>query len=85
MAYRILFTPRAFRDLEALPDRDRERIAKRIDGLAKEPRPSGVQKLEGSDDVYGMRVGDYRVLYTILDRVVTVSIVRVAHRRDIYR
>jgi mRNA interferase RelE/StbE len=85
MAYQILFAPRAFRDLESLPDRDRERIAKRIDGLAKEPRPSGVTKLAGSDDVYRMRVGDYRVLYTIQDRVVTVSIVRVGHRRDIYR
>ena len=85
MAYQILFTPRAFRDLEALPDRDRERIARRIDGLAREPRPSGVRKLAGSDDVYRLRVGDYRVLYTIEDRVVTVSIVRVGHRRDIYR
>ena len=85
MAYKILFTPRAFRDLEALPDRDRVTIAKRFDGLAQEPRPSGVKKLEGSDDVYRLRVGDYRVLYTIQDRVVTVSIVRVGHRRDIYR
>jgi len=85
MAYQILFTPRAFRDLASLPERDRERVAKRIDGLAKEPRPSGVKKLSGSDDIYRMRVGDYRVLYTIQDQVVTVAIVRVGHRRDIYR
>ncbi len=85
MAYQILFAPRALRDLEALSVRDRERVAKRIDRLSKDPRPAGVRKLEGADDIYRLRVGDYRVLYIVEDRVITVSIIRVGHRRDIYR
>lgn len=85
MAYRIFFTRRALRDLEAVPDRDRERIARRIDGLATEPRPSGARKLAGPDNLYRLRVSDYRVLYTVIDRVIAVTLVRIAHRRDIYR
>ena len=85
MSYQVLFTKRAVRDLETLPDQDRVRVAKRLEGLAKEPRPPGVTKLQGTEDVYRMRVGDYRVLYIIEDDIVTVSVVRIGHRRDIYR
>ena len=84
MSYQVLFTPRAERELESLPEAARRRIAKKIDALAEEPRPSGIKKLRGHDNSYRLRAGDYRVLYTIEDRVVTVVVVRVGHRRDIY-
>lgn len=85
MPYQIFFTPRAERDLEAIPDRDRARIAKRIEALAGDPRPDGVRKLAGPDDIYRLRIGAFRVLYHIRDRVITVTIIRIGHRRDIYR
>jgi mRNA interferase RelE/StbE len=85
VAYRILFTPRALRDLRAVPDRDRARIGVRIDALALQPRPDGARKLAAADDIYRLRVGDYRILYVVADRVVTVTVVRIGHRRDIYR
>jgi mRNA interferase RelE/StbE len=85
VSYRILFTPRAERDLSALPERDRARLARRIDGLATDPRPSSAKKLSGAEDLYRLRSGDYRVIYLIENRIVTVTIVRVGHRRDIYR
>ena len=84
MSYQVLFTPRAEREFESLPEAARRRIAPRIDALAEEPRPRGIKKLQGREGTYRLRAGDYRVLYTIEDRVVTVVVVRVGHRRDIY-
>lgn len=85
MSYRILFTPSAARALEALPQADRTRLGRRIDALSTNPRPVGVKKLVGHDNLYRLRSGPYRVIYTIEDRVVTVTVVRIGHRRDIYR
>ena len=84
MSYQVLFTPRAEREFKSLPEAARRRIAPRIDALAEEPRPRGIKKLQGREGTYRLRVGDYRVLYTIEDRVVTVVVVRIGHRRDIY-
>ncbi len=53
--------------------------------LAEEPRPDGVKKLAGSDDLYRVRVGDYRIIYQIRDATVLVVIIRVGHRGDVYR
>ena len=85
MPYRVLFTRRAERDFSTLPRRERERLARRIDALATDPRPKGVKKLVGPDAFYRLRAGDYRIIYTVEDNVVTVTVVRVGHRRDIYR
>ena len=85
MAWRILFTRRAEREFVAVPERDRARLGRRIDALATDPRPSGVKKLGGAEDLYRLRSGDYRVIYLIEDRIITVTVVRVGHRRDIYR
>lgn len=85
MSYQVVFTRRAFRDMSALPQSDRARLAKRIDALAGDPRPHGARKLEDMEGLYRLRVGDYRVLYTIEDDVITVTVVRIGHRRDIYR
>ena len=56
-----------------------------IDGLARQPRPAGCTKLIGADDAYRIRVGDYRIVYQIMDRVLIVWIIRIAHRKDVYR
>jgi mRNA interferase RelE/StbE len=56
-----------------------------INALADNPRPPGVQKLSAEDNVYRLRAGDYRVLYQIVDRQLLVLVVRVRHRREVYR
>lgn len=83
--YRVEFTRQGARDLRKLSRRDQRRVAGRIDALAREPRPPGVQKLKGRDDIWRLRVGELRVLYTISDQIVTVTVVRVRHRREVYR
>lgn len=85
MPYRIELTPAAARDLRALDRGALRRIDAKIQALAEEPRPSGVQKLAGEVDLYRVRVGDYRILYTIEDAVLLVVLVRIRHRRDVYR
>ena len=83
--YRIEFTPRAARDFRVLPKATQRRLASHIDMLAQKPRPAGVKKLKGSDDLYRLRVGDYRILYQIKDTILLVLIIRVAHRKEAYR
>jgi mRNA interferase RelE/StbE len=83
--WRLRIDPRAELELASLPDDVRRRIARRIDALQIEPRPRGSQKLAGHDGVYRIRVGDYRVLYRIEDEVLIVLVIRIGHRRDIYR
>ena len=85
MTYRVEFAARAERQFRALSRQLQVRLKPRIDSLAENPRPAGVQKLSGLDDLYRIRVGDYRVVYAIRDDVLLVLVVRVAHRRDVYR
>ncbi len=61
------------------------RIETKIDGLARDPRPRGVKKLAGEEELYRLRVGDYRIIYQVRDRVLVVLVVNVGHRRDVYR
>jgi mRNA interferase RelE/StbE len=83
-SYRVLIKPSAVRELEEVPLRERRRLADRIRGLASEPRPPGVQKLSGRDR-YRVRQGSYRVVYAIDDPARTVTVVRIGHRREVYR
>jgi len=85
VAYTVELKPSAAKALEALPRPDQRRIAARIDTLATDPRPVGVKKLEGEDALYRVRVGDYRIVYQIQERRLIVLVVRIAHRRDVYR
>lgn len=82
--YEIVFKQSVAKDLRQIPGKDVQRILKRIDSLANDPRPADMEKLSG-DDKYRIRQGNYRILYTIEDSVVTVTIVKVGHRRDVYR
>jgi len=62
-----------------------KRIVRSIESLADDPRPGGVKKLAGADDLWRLRVGDYRVIYEIRDRALVVLIIAVGHRGDVYR
>jgi mRNA interferase RelE/StbE len=83
--YAIEISPRARRDFKKLNPNSRTLIAARIDELAANPRPVGVEKLSGTVDAYRVREGDYRIVYQIKDRVLVVLIVHIGHRRDVYR
>jgi len=82
--YDLRIKPSAVKELEALQTKDRRRIVKKIQDLASEPRPPGCEKLSGQDR-YRLRQGDLRILYEIQDREVTVTVVKIRHRRDVYR
>lgn len=84
-SYRIELKPSVVREMTRLQPRDRRRVAGAIDALAIEPRPHGVEKLKGVDDLWRVRVGDFRVIYTVQDDRLLILVVRVGNRREIYR
>lgn len=73
------------RELKKLAPKVRQDVSDAIGALEANPRPDGVRKLSGSKDSYRLRVGDYRVLYRITDNELLVLVVKVAHRKDVYR
>ena len=83
-SYRLLIKPSAAKELQALPANDRKRVVTRIEGLASDPRPPGTEKLSGAEK-YRLRQGDYRVLYSVDDARKILVIVKIGHRRDVYR
>ena len=83
-SYKIVFKKSVAKDLRQIPKKYIQRILKRIDSLKEDPRPAGVEKLSG-DEKYRIRQGNYRILYMIEDEIITVTIVKVGHRRDVYR
>lgn len=83
-SYRLRIKPSAVKELEGLPDKDRRRLVARIRELGEQPRPPGAEKLCGHD-LYRVRRGNYRILYEIADPDLTVTIVKIGDRRDVYR
>lgn len=83
-SYSVLIKASAAKELERLPDRLRRQLIKRIQALGGNPRPVGAEKLTG-EELYRVRQGDYRVVYSIEDAVLTVLVIRVGNRRDVYR
>ena len=83
MSYRIEVRPAALRALRAIDHRDRGRIQGVIALLAENPRPPGARALRGRDGLR-VRVGDYRIIYTVEDDVLLVVVVTLGHRRDVY-
>jgi len=69
----------------AVPEKMRERIFTALERLESQPRPSGVVKLSGAENLYRIRIGDYRIIYSIEDQVRIVLVEKVGHRRDVYR
>lgn len=84
--YSVEIRTSAIKELEAVvPKRERQRLARRISALAEEPRPRGCQKLSGEAERYRVRQGRYRVLYAIDDEARLVDVVKIGHRKDVYR
>ncbi len=85
MAYTVEFAASARREFKALERAIQRRVATRIDALANQPFPPGAKKLQGERDLYRLRVGDYRIIYRVDGKRVTVLILKIGHRRDVYR
>ena len=84
--YTIAINPSALKELSKLPKATVKKAEKAIDSLANNPRPIGVKKLKGSDeDLYRIRVGDYRIIYSIEDEIKIIDILKIGHRKEIYR
>jgi len=84
-SYKLLIKPSAVKEIESAPKKDRVRIINRIQGLSSDPRPPGCEKLSGHDDRYRVRQGTYRIVYSVSDVSLVVCIVKVAHRKEVYR
>ena len=85
MVYSILLAPSAERQLKALAGPIQKRIVKRLHTLTANPRPQGVKKLAGEDDLYRIREGDHRIIYTIRNKKLIVFAVKIGARKEIYR
>jgi mRNA interferase RelE/StbE len=83
-SYELVFKKSVAKDLRELPKADVKRILQRIRSLADDPRPPGCEKLSGQER-YRLRQGAYRIVYEIDDRVLIVLVVKIGHRRDVYR
>lgn len=83
--YTIEWRPNAEKELAKLDKPVRSRIVRKVESLADDPRPYGVLKLTGPDNLWRIRIGDYRVVYTIRDDRLIVAVVRVANRGAVYR
>ena len=85
MAHGIEVSPAAARQLKKIDRRVLPQIVEKIDSLAGEPRPRGCEKLSGYDNLYRVRVGDYRIVYGVEDRLVLVVVLKVGNRADVYQ
>ncbi len=83
--YRIELAPAAVRQLGSLPEKIQRRVSTKIEILASDPRPAGCRKLKGADNIYRVRVGDYRLLYQVRDSILLVLVVSVRKRGDAYK
>ncbi len=85
MRYVIQYKSQVAKELRRANPVVRQAIVKRIMSLADNPRPDGCTKLQGADNIYRVRQGDYRIMYSVYDDMLIVDIVKIGHRRDIYR
>jgi mRNA interferase RelE/StbE len=83
--YRVQFKSSAAQQLDRLDGGVRARVDRKIDELTENPRPAGAKKLKGSSELWRVRVGDYRIIYSIQDDVLVVLVVKIGHRGDVYR
>jgi mRNA interferase RelE/StbE len=81
--YKIEIKKSAQKELKNLPDKALKKVIEKIGSLVANPRPAGCKKLSG-DEKYRIRIGNYRVLYSIEDEILVIFIVKVGHRKDVY-
>ncbi len=85
MVYSVEFKPSAARALRRLPRHLQSQVAEKIGSLARNPFPGGVKKLQGEEKIYRVRVGDYRIIYEVQSAVLVVLVLKIGHRREVYR
>jgi mRNA interferase RelE/StbE len=85
VAYQVEFDRPSLRQFDALPKQLQKRIGPRIDALGQNPRPPGAVKLRGAENLYRTRMGNYRIVYQVLDDQRRVIVTAVAHRGSVYR
>lgn len=83
--YTLVISRNALTQLREIPKSDRGRITEKIDELVVNPRPFGCQKLQGYENEYRIRSGNYRIVYRIENDKLFVEVIKVAHRKDVYR
>ena len=85
-AYSLTIKPSAIKELQVISDKSTlSRLIEKIQLLATQPRPSGSEKLAGRSNLYRIRHGNYRVIYSVDDQLRVVDVVKVGHRRDVYQ
>jgi len=82
--YKIFFKESVEKDFRIIPKKDLQKILFRIETLAKDPKPPGHEKLTGQDK-YRIRQGHYRIIYSVHDNELIIWVVKVGHRKDVYR
>ena len=82
--YKLLIKPSAAKELKKIPKKEIAKVTEKILSLSKEPRPKGCEKL-AAKDAYRVRQGSYRIIYTIEDNVLIVIVLKIGHRRDVYK
>ena len=85
MPYRILLTKQVEKQINALPQQVADRIEQHIEALHTNPRPAGVKKLRGQTRTYRVRVGNWRIIYTIDDSTQEIMLLTIDDRKDVYR
>lgn len=84
-SYRLEWRASTKKDLRALPPKDVKRLVAAVETLAENPFPTGSLKLSGSEHAFRLRVGNYRILYDVFSKILMIEVIRVAHRKDVYR
>jgi mRNA interferase RelE/StbE len=85
MRYRIEFSPRAELQFKKFPKELQIRLKHRIDTLSENPFPRGVKKLSAEENIYRLRIGDYRIIYQVQGKALLILILKLGHRKDVYR
>ena len=84
-SFQIEWKRSALKELKKTPKETIQRIIEAVDELADDPFPVGVRKISGTERTYRLRVGNYRVLYSVIQDKLLIEIIRVGHRKDVYR
>mgnify|MGYP000412046803 CR=1 FL=1 len=84
-SYKIVISKSAEKEISKLSVKEILKIRETILNLADNPRPFGVKKLEGFDDFYRIKKGNYRIIYTIEDDILTVEVLKIGNRKDVYK
>ena len=84
-SYSISWRKSTKKDLRKIQKEHIVRIVKAVESLANSPYPEGSIKLIGSEFTYRIRVGDYRIIYEVLEKIIRIEVIKVAHRSDVYK